>query len=82
MLEEKKPIELGQQSFLIELLKDKPEHFRIWTDEQLWEATKQLTEKQYKYILYLIFNNKYFKAKEIISQKMYDKRLKNQSSQD
>lgn len=65
-MEEKKLISLNQIVVLKQILKYKEEHFNIYNLEDIYEDVKSMTEKQYKYILYLLGQNHYFKIKQIL----------------
>jgi len=68
LLEREKPALSQLSAFRDKILAGNPEHFGIYDLEDCWEALDRMTLKQYKYLLYLIFNKKYFKAKEILTQ--------------
>jgi hypothetical protein len=60
---------LGQKCSLIEILKDDEnlqKHFEL-NGEDVWDIVSGLTLKQYKYILYLLFNKKYFKLNKMLT---------------
>ncbi len=66
-------ISLCQLSFLIDWLK-KNEHFDIYDldfdkpENKGYSKLREMTLKQYKYILYLALNNHYFKVKNILDK--------------
>ena len=65
-MEEKKLIGLNQIVFLKNLLIYKKEHFFIYDTENIYQDLHNMTEKQYKYILFLYGQNHYFKIKQIL----------------
>jgi hypothetical protein len=67
-MEEKKLIGLNQIYSLEQLFKYRKEHFDIYNLENAFDDLKKMTEKQYKYILYLYGQNHYFKIKQILDK--------------
>ena len=65
-MEEKKLISLNQIGVLKQILEYNKEHFNIYDLQNIYEDVKPMTEKQYKYILYLFGQNHYFKIKQIL----------------
>lgn len=61
---------LDQLSSFLEMLEKQPDHFGIYNlrSDKTWEALVKITIKQYNYLLYLIFNKHYIKAKTILDQ--------------
>lgn len=61
---------LNQISSFMEMLEKQPEHFGIFNiqSDKSYDAFAKMTTKQYKYLLYLIFNKHYFKAKSILDE--------------
>lgn len=57
----------SQISNFVLMLQNSPEHFGIYNlDNAFSKLEENMSLKQYKYLLHLIFNKHYFKAKEIL----------------
>jgi len=60
------PITLNHIESLRKIINDYPEHFINFDLTDLDRYLEKLSDKQYKYILFLISSKHWFKAKEII----------------
>jgi len=59
--------------YLLDILRNNPDYFRIYDTSQdengsnkTYEALKNLSYKQYRYLLALYFNKKYFELKKFL----------------
>jgi len=68
MSEEKKLADVREWSNLYRVMDLDREHFGIFDLSKWSEVGEKMTQRQYKYLLYLIFNNKYFEAKKMLVQ--------------
>ena len=60
-------IALSQATFLTDTIKGHEyvkEHFKL---EDVWDIVKNLSEKQYRFILALIYQKKHHKLREVLS---------------
>lgn len=64
---------LSQTSFLIQTLKNDEvinERFDL-TSERTWDKLRNITDKQLKYIHFLLINKKRFKLNKVLTQILY-----------
>ena len=59
-------IGITQQGYLFEQITRSGADLKI-TPDQLWELTRGITDKQYRYFLALHFNNKYEELEEALN---------------